>query len=396
MNKEIAVIIENVSKRFLLPHEKKNSIKSVFTSIFSSKTTYSTQKALNNINLEIEKGEFFGIVGRNGSGKSTLLKIIANIYQPTSGQVKTAGKLVPFIELGVGFNPELTGRENVYLNGAILGFNRKQITANYKKIVDFAELSEHMDVKLKNYSSGMQVRLAFACATMAEADILLIDEVLAVGDADFQRKCFNFFKHLKKEGTTVIFVTHDMSAVVEYCDRAALINDTRVEMTGSAEDVAEMYTKLFNPTEISDEDIDSESSSSRWGSREMYFISKPKLNIATEFIEIIADVKIDNLVVNPVFGVSIENASGQVVVGTNSKILKKRYKFSDNQKTLQIAWKIPNILGSGKYYVTVAVHSPDGVTVYDRWNGFGSFSYINNYSTSYLVSPSCMLEVNKI
>ena len=184
MNEEIAIQISNVSKSFKLPHEKKTSVKSVFTDLFSAKGKATKKLALKNINFEIKKGEFFGIVGRNGSGKSTLLKIIAGIYQPTEGSVEVRGKLVPFIELGVGFNPELTGRENVYLNGAILGFSNKKIDKNYRKIVEFAELEDFMDQKLKNYSSGMQVRLAFACATMAEADVLLVDEVLAVGDAD--------------------------------------------------------------------------------------------------------------------------------------------------------------------------------------------------------------------
>lgn len=183
------VSVKNVSKSFVLPHEKKTSIKQAFTGMLRShRRGFEHQQALKNISLEIKKGEFFGILGRNGSGKSTLLKILAGIYQPTSGSVRIEGKLVPFIELGVGFNPELTGRENVYLNGALLGFTRAEIADMYDDIVAFAELERFMDQKLKNYSSGMQVRLAFSVATRAQADVLLIDEVLAVGDADFQKK----------------------------------------------------------------------------------------------------------------------------------------------------------------------------------------------------------------
>src|SRR5690606_31573026 len=158
--------------------------------MFRGKRTYEKQQVLKNISFEIKKGEFVGIVGRNGSGKSTLLKLLAGIYSPDKGSIEVNGKLVPFIELGVGFNPELTGRENVFLNGALLGFNRKEMQAMYKDIVEFAELERFMDQKLKNYSSGMQVRLAFSIAIRAQSDILLIDEVLAVGDAAFQQKCY--------------------------------------------------------------------------------------------------------------------------------------------------------------------------------------------------------------
>src|SRR3989344_1268902 len=246
-SREAAIKVNNVSKNFILPHLRKNTVKRIFTSLFDTKRKAKSevQHALKDISFEIKKGEFFGIVGRNGSGKSTLLKMLAGIYQPTKGSIQVHGKLVPFIELGVGFNPELTGRENVYLNGALLGFDTKQIDAMYDSIVEFAELEKFMDQKLKNYSSGMQVRLAFSMAIRADADILLIDEVLAVGDADFQRKCYDYFKKLKKEKRTVIFVSHDMDAVREYCDRAMLIEKSKaVTISGTAE-IAEKYLKLF-------------------------------------------------------------------------------------------------------------------------------------------------------
>lgn len=245
MADSVAISVQNVSKEFRLPHEAENSLKSLIIHPFRKRSTIERQRTLKDVSLTIKEGEFFGILGRNGSGKSTLLKILAEIYQPTSGSVKLHGKLVPFIELGVGFNPELTGRENVYLNGALLGFSQKEIDARYKDIVEFAELQDFMDQKLKNYSSGMQVRLAFSVATRAEADILLIDEVLAVGDADFQKKCFDYFKSLKKRGITVVFVTHDMHAVKEFCDKAILIEGGHIINEGKAADVAEEYKKLF-------------------------------------------------------------------------------------------------------------------------------------------------------
>lgn len=249
MSKDIALSIQNLSKEFLLPHERKNSIKE--TLLHFRKPTYEKLQALKDIDFEVEKGEFFGIVGRNGSGKSTLLKIIGGIYQPTSGKVVVNGTLTPFIELGIGFNPELTGRENVYLNGAILGLTRKEVKQKYEEIVAFAEIEKFMDQKLKNYSSGMQVRLAFSIAMQAHNDILLIDEVLAVGDANFQKKCFQTFKDIKKSGKTVIFVTHDMGAIQEYCDRALMIQDSKIVTIGKPREVAVRY-EVANTTNDQD------------------------------------------------------------------------------------------------------------------------------------------------
>jgi ABC-2 type transport system ATP-binding protein len=248
---DVVISVNNVSKTFKLPHEKNTSVKSALINSIRQKRIYEEQQALKGISFEVKKGEFFGIVGRNGSGKSTLLKIIASIYQPTQGTLEVSGKLVPFIELGVGFNPELTGRENVYLNGALLGFSEKEVSSMYKDIVEFAELGKFMDQKLKNYSSGMQVRLAFSMAIRSEADILLIDEVLAVGDASFQRKCFEYFKDLKANRKTVIFVTHDMSAVREFCDRAMLINNSENVLIGDPQEVAKEYSMTVTMAQVS-------------------------------------------------------------------------------------------------------------------------------------------------
>jgi len=237
----IAIKVEHISKTFRLPHEKNSSIKGALINLRKRKKGYEKQHVLKDISFEIKKGEFFGIVGRNGSGKSTLLKLLAGIYTPDSGAIHVSGKLTPFIELGVGFNPDLTGRENVFLNGALLGFTRKEMLAMYDDIVDFAEIERFMDQKLKNYSSGMQVRLAFSIAIRAKGDILLLDEVLAVGDSAFQQKCYNYFEELKEQKRTVVFVSHDMDAVRRFCNQAIYIREGSFIKKGMPVEIADIY-----------------------------------------------------------------------------------------------------------------------------------------------------------
>ncbi len=201
-------------------------------------------RALDDVSFDIHQGEFFGIVGRNGSGKSTLLKLLASIYRADSGTIRLAGRLAPFIELGVGFNPDLTARENVVLNGVMMGLTPQETRRRLDAVIDFAELGEFADLKLKNFSSGMQVRLAFSVMLEADADVLLIDEVLAVGDASFQQKCADAFHEMKAEGKTIILVTHEMSTVEDYCHRAMLIDDGVVQHIGDPAAVGRHYLQL--------------------------------------------------------------------------------------------------------------------------------------------------------
>lgn len=253
------VVINNLTKSFKIPLEASSGIKQKLINLLKGRKGYRIFTPLKDIDFTINEGDFFGIVGRNGSGKSTLLKTIAGIYTPNSGSVEVGGSLVPFIELGVGFNPELTGRENVFLNGALLGFSHDEMEAMYDKIVDFAELGDFMEERLKNYSSGMQVRLAFSIAIRAHADILLLDEVLAVGDEAFQKKCYAYFDKLKREKRTVILVTHDMSAVERFCNKAVFIEDGKVKMIGKPYRIAAAYSrsniKSYNESEGLDEQI---------------------------------------------------------------------------------------------------------------------------------------------
>ncbi len=253
-SKQQAVVVKDVTKTFKIPIDGSSGLKQSILNVFKRKKGYRVFTPLNDINFTVYKGDFFGIVGKNGSGKSTLLKTMAGIYSPEKGAVHVNGSLVPFIELGVGFNPELSGRENVYLNGALLGFSRKEITKMYDEIVEFAELGDFMEERLKNYSSGMQVRLAFSIAIKAKGDILLLDEVLAVGDSAFQQKCFDYFEQLKREKRTIILVTHDMSAVQRFCNRAMIISNGRIEKIGKPEEIADIYKRENIESEDNKED----------------------------------------------------------------------------------------------------------------------------------------------
>jgi ABC-type polysaccharide/polyol phosphate transport system ATPase subunit len=239
-----AITVRNLSKTFRLPQERRGTLRERFMK-FHVRNQREVRKTLDNISFEIQQGEFFGIIGRNGSGKSTLLKILAGIYLPDKGsEFSIHGPIAPMLELGVGFNPELTGRENVYLNATILGLTRSQIHACYDEIVRFAELENFMELQVKHYSSGMSVKLAFAVAAQIDAPIMLLDEVLAVGDFVFQEKCFAYFEECKKRGKTIILVTHSPSSMKRFADRALLIHQSKIEMIGDPHDVLKRYQAL--------------------------------------------------------------------------------------------------------------------------------------------------------
>jgi ABC-type polysaccharide/polyol phosphate transport system ATPase subunit len=238
-----AVVVDGVSKTFRLPHEKISTLKERVLHPLR-RSGFERFDALDNVTFAVEPGEFFGIVGRNGSGKSTLLKCLAGIYKADSGAIYLNGRVSTFIELGVGFNPDLAARDNVVINAVMLGLSPREAVQRYEQVIEFAELREFEELKLKNYSSGMQVRLAFSVMVQVEADILLIDEVLAVGDVAFQQKCFDVFDRLRDEGRTLLFVTHDMAAVRRFCHRALLIDRGRIEMIGRPDDVAAAYVDV--------------------------------------------------------------------------------------------------------------------------------------------------------
>jgi ABC-2 type transport system ATP-binding protein len=393
---DVVVRVDKVFKDFALMSEKSNSIKSSFTQSFHKKTKEKDVKifhALRDISFDIKQGEFFGIVGRNGSGKSTLLKIIAGIYQPNEGHIKVRGKLVPFIELGVGFNPELTGRENVFLNGALLGFSRKEMAAQYDDIVQFAELERFMDQKLKNYSSGMQVRLAFSLATRSQADILLVDEVLAVGDADFQRKCFDYFRTLKKNKKTVIFVSHDMTAIREYCERAVLIEKSRIIAAGSSDSIASKYSRMF----LEESSGSHASSNKRWGDGAITYdkVSFKITGDQKERMEITAEAVAHKPVEGPNFGFLIRSANGNALLGTNSHIKRKFVDHLDEGQQVTVHWEFENILNDGSYSVEPAIVYNGSVTA-DWWEEAAWVEVRKEEQVSYPVNPPISLELKVI
>jgi ABC-2 type transport system ATP-binding protein len=386
MRDDVAIRVNGVSKTFKLPHEKNSSIKGALINLARYKRGYEKQQVLNNISFEIKKGEFFGIVGRNGSGKSTLLKLLAGIYTPDVGSIEVNGKLTPFIELGVGFNPELTGRENVFLNGALLGFNRKEMLAMYDEIVEFAELERFMDQKLKNYSSGMQVRLAFSIAVKARSDVVLLDEVLAVGDAAFQRKCFDYFMKLKKEKRTVILVTHDMGAVRQYCDKGIMIEKGNIVKAGKVETIAQAYQKLFNDEIAAMEKRGTSGDDERWGTKKMYATSV-ETKVTDASIQVLATYRASQQLDAPVLGFNIYNSRGMNLLEGNTlreKIITKPLKEGDE---FTIEWKFPNVLAMDTYFVSVSCCNQGITEFYDWFNNSDCFIISKVGNTAGIVDP---------
>lgn len=343
---DAVIRVVDVKKSFKLPHEKNTSIKSSFVNAYKRKQTFEKQDVLKGVSFEVKRGEFFGVVGRNGGGKSTLLKLMAGIYSPSSGSVEVNGKLTPFIELGVGFNPELSGRENVFLNGALLGFSRKEMSLMYDDIVKFAELERFMDQKLKNYSSGMQVRLAFSIAIQAKSDILVLDEVLAVGDEAFQKKCIDIFENYKLENQTVILVTHDMATVKRFCTRAILINDGRIVSEGDPTKVSQDYTELNNKAigrSVAEKNAllnDKYVTKTKIANKKLVEY-KDKISLSVDWSDVNNPVK--NI------GVAIFSNSGEYVFGTNTII--------DNIEVSgkKITYEFEALLGPGNYHFKIGV-----------------------------------------
>lgn len=350
MDDEPAILVKDLYKSFRLPHEQHSGIKQLIVNFFKRKKGFEVQRVLNDVSFEIKKGEFFGIVGRNGSGKSTLLKLLAGIYVPDKGLVQINGSLTPFIELGVGFNPELTGRENVYLNGALLGFSRSEMDGMYSDIVEFAELERFMDQKLKNYSSGMQVRLAFSIAINSKSDVLIFDEVLAVGDERFQKKCIDVFENYRARKQTIILVTHDMNIVKRFCTRAALVDGGVVKEIGSPDNIANTYAAL-NANEI--ESLTENENRKRSMNKNIKLkLRTPTMTKYGSEAELEIDWRRGGERIKNV-GVAIYRNTGEYVFGANTLIDKV------NVKDTAIIYRPILSIGPGNYHYKIGLFGDD-------------------------------------
>ncbi|MDP9293423.1 MAG: ABC transporter ATP-binding protein [Actinomycetota bacterium] len=366
-----AIVVDAVSKTFRLPHRRYSTLKERVLHPFRS-SVYDELRAVEDFSLEVGCGEFFGIVGRNGSGKSTLLKCLAGIYRPDSGEILIDGRLSPFIELGVGFNPDLTARDNVTLNAIMLGLTRRQARERFDEIIAFAELEKFIDLPLKNYSSGMSVRLAFSVTVEVDADILLIDEVLAVGDAAFQQKCFEQFEHLKRAGKTIVLVTHDMSAVERFCDRALLMDRGRILALGEAHEIALAYNELNFGRLVSPEAEGAE----RYGDHAAAEIKAAWFETdAGERITAMAqgepctmctDVLFLARVAAPIFAFHLRNEPRHTVFAASSDWRTERFGSFEAGETAQVRVRFENWLAPNRYTMSPSVaRSGPGADVLD-------------------------------
>lgn len=382
--KIVALSVQNISKSFRVPHEKISTLRSAFTNIFKKKS-HDVLHALKDVSFEIKKGEFFGIIGRNGSGKSTLLKILAGVYTADSGSIEINGAISPFLELGIGFNPELSGRDNIYLNATVLGLTKKQIDEKFDSIVAFSELERFIDQKLKNYSSGMHVRLAFSVSIHANRDILLMDEVLAVGDALFQVKCMRELHRYRKENKTVILVSHDLSAIEQYCDRALLLREGSVISTGDARKVSQIYrNQTAEDSEKGQVALvrnDSEKKNSKAKITEISF-EDPELGKRHVFVtgaDLVIRVSFDQQVRSDEsfnVGISLFNDKHNYMFGVNTIIDKRDCSVCRKRGYFELIYKnIP--LRAGGYYVLAALMGESNRVIYDIINQSHYFEVVS-------------------
>ncbi len=343
-----------MSKTFRLPHQQYSTLKERVLHPLRS-TTYDELKAVQDVSFDIAEGEFFGIVGRNGSGKSTLLKCIAGIYGVDAGRISIAGRLSPFIELGVGFNPDLNARDNVIINAIMLGLSRRQAMKRFDHVVAFAELEGFMDLRLKNYSSGMLVRLAFATAIQVDAEILLIDEVLAVGDAAFQQKCFEEFFRLKREGKTIVFVSHDMHSVERFCDRAMLMERGVMTRIGDPREIGRAYHELNFGKLAHDAPAESHSAGGT-AIAEAWFENEAGERVTSasqeDALSMCFEAHFGEDVNEPVFAVTLRTELGHTIIVARSDQHGNVSGSFKAGETVLARFRIPNWLTPSRYLLT--------------------------------------------
>ncbi len=394
-----SIEVHNLFKKFRIYHDKSVTLKERI--LYWGRTKYSEIQVLNDVSFNVEKGKTIGLIGQNGSGKSTLLKLLTGIIYPDKGSININGKVSSLLELGAGFHPDFSGRENIYNNASIFGLSKKEIDKRFNQIVTFSELEEFIDNPVRTYSSGMYMRLAFSVAINVDADILLIDEILAVGDASFQKKCMDKIKDLKKMGTTIVLVTHDMGAVERICDEAVWLEGGRIKQCGNSLDTVSYYLEFMgekqensgiakkkeddisNTTEDSCSDNHQEmKSKNRWGSKEitiedMKFIDNNGMDrtvfkCGEKVVISFRYNRYNKSIENPVFGVGIFRNDGVNCYGTNTQIDKIRGISIGNSGEVHYIIENLNLL-EGQYIVDVAVVSEDGFP-YDYIRGIAGFN----------------------
>ena len=394
-----AVAVDGVAKTFRLPHERVHTLKERALHPLR-RSTHEQLRALDDVSFTVESGEFFGIVGRNGSGKSTLLKCLAGIYATDRGRIYVNGRLSTFIELGVGFNDDLPARDNVMINATMLGLSPREARRRYDAVIDFAELREFEDLKLKNYSSGMEVRLAFSVMMQVDAEVLLIDEVLAVGDASFQQKCFDEFARLRRERKTILLVTHDMGNVQRFCDRALLLERGVVSELGEPERVAQRYLEVNFGRE--DEASREPGDEGRQGDRraaieEAWFEDGSGARVGTlntgERAVACFRVRVAEPLEDPLFGVVITDDRDVPVFEASNLLEDPSGTFAPgDEMTVRVGFDC--VLSSGRYDATPAVaHGGGGVRWIDRRERLASVVVTGLRSTDAVLDVPFTLEV---
>jgi ABC-2 type transport system ATP-binding protein len=352
----VTIEVRGVDKTFRIPSQRIDSLKERVAHPFT-RVDYRELRALRDISFDVRKGEFFGIVGRNGSGKSTLLKILASIYRADAGRVRMAGRVAPFIELGVGFNPELTARENCVLNGVLMGLTRRDAQRRLDAVVDFAELEDFVDLKLKNYSSGMMVRLAFAVMVQADPDVMLIDEVLAVGDAAFGQKCMDVFHERRRAGKTIVLVTHDMATVQSLCHRAMLIHDGELRFIGDPDSAALNYLRLnFEGSEVMEGDVPTpvvHDVNARVVQARLLNEAGEPTQTVEQGTPLVLDVELEarRELGEPIFGIVVRDERGDSIFGFTRSLEPPAENRVVSDQRINLSGTIENPLVPGRYAV---------------------------------------------
>lgn len=385
-----AVEVNDVSKMFKLHHENVKSLKEKV--LFFRRRGYEEFWALKDIDVKVSEGDTLGLIGANGSGKSTLLKCITKILYPTKGKIATNGSIAALLELGAGFQPDLTGRENVYLNASILGFSKKEVDKRFDDIVAFAELERFIDNHVRNYSSGMYVRLGFAVAINVDPDLLIIDEVLAVGDEAFQRKCLDRINEIQNAGKTIIFVTHNVDVTQEICNRVIMLDQGNIVKEGTPKEVVPFYHKAMESHEESAERGDRRVTVT--GAELLNGEGNPASEFSTgESMKIRVSYIVAEPVEDPVFGFSIDDYRGFTAYGTNTSLKGIDLGKVSGEGVVEFDLKALPML-EGRYSVSLSVHSRDEQTVYhwlDRYTTFDMYSQMNDIGLLYI---PCEILVN--